>query len=194
MGWTTLRGSHWLGQPLLKTPLDLWVYQEIMHERRPIVILETGTWQGGSAKYFASMFDLLDEPEGRIITVDVDTLPRPQDPRITYLLGSSTSDEILSQIRSDIRPSDKVMVALDSDHSKEHVLNELRLYSDLVTVGQYLVVEDTHLHGNPVFTGEGDPLAAALEFLETDHRFEVDRSREKFGLTFNPNGWLERVR
>ena len=85
------------------------------------------------------------------------------------------------------------MVSLDSNHSEEHVFEELRLYSDLVTPGQYLVVEDTHLNGNPSMRLHGDPYAALRRFLKEDDRFEADRSREKFGFTFNPNGWLRRL-
>lgn len=191
---TTLRDSYWFGNPLIKTPLDLWVYQEIMYENRPTVIIETGTWQGGSARYFASMFDLLDEPEGRILTVDIKKFPTPENARATYLIGSSTAPEIVERIRSEIRPDDKVMVVLDSDHSEEHVLKEMQLYGELVTPGQYMVVEDTHLNGNPVWTGSGDPAAAVETFLAQNDRFEADRSREKFGLTFNPNGWLRRTK
>ena len=190
---TTVQDTYWLGSPLLKTPLDMWIYQEIMYQTRPTVIVETGTWRGGSAKYFGSIFDLIGEPSGRIITVDIEKFSTPENPRATYLIGSSTSPEILRQIRSLIHPEDKVMVSLDSDHSEEHVFEELRFYSDLVTPGQYLVVEDTHLNGNPIRTGVGDPYAAVLRFLEQDDRFEADRSREKFGLTFNPNGWLRRL-
>jgi len=189
----TFRDTHWLGTPLLKNPLDMWVYQEILFENRPDVIVETGTWQGGSAGYFASMFDLI-ESDGRIVTIDIQKFPTPENPRVTYLIGSSTAPEIEAQVRAELTADDKVMVVLDSDHSREHVLNELAIYSEMVTVGQYLVVEDTHLAGNPVQLGDGDPMAAVLEFLATDDRFEVDRSREKYGVTLNPNGWLRRVR
>ena len=87
------------------------------------------------------------------------------------------------------------MVTLDSNHEKEHVLNELRIYSELVSVGSYLVVEDTHLNGNSVrIVGDGDPKAAVEEFLKERDDFVADKSREKFLLTWNRGGWLKRVR
>ena len=189
----TFRNTHWLGVPLLKNPLDMWVYQELIFETRPDVIVETGTWQGGSARYFASMFDLL-ESDGRILTIDIEKFPTPENPRATYLIGSSTSPEIVSQVRAAIAPGEKVMVVLDSDHSREHVLKEMKIYGEMVSVGQYMVVEDTHLNGNPVQLGAGDPMAAVLEFLAEDDRFEPDFAREKYGFTLNPRGWLRRVR
>jgi cephalosporin hydroxylase len=184
--------ASWLGVPLLKTPLDLWIYQEIVIETTPDLIIETGTWLGGTSLYFASLFDLL-ETSGRIVTVDTTKQRMPEHERITYLVGSSTSDDIVTEIRAHVRTEDEVMVVLDSDHSKAHVLNELRLYADIVTVGNYLVVEDTHLSGHPVAYSEGDPWAAVQQFLHDDHRFEQDHSREKYGLTFNPGGWLRRI-
>jgi cephalosporin hydroxylase len=86
------------------------------------------------------------------------------------------------------------MAVLDSNHHKEHVLSELRAYSRIVTVGQYLIVEDTNLNGRPVLPEYGPgPHEAVQEFLAEDRRFEVDRSREKFMMTFNPGGFLKRV-
>ena len=187
----TVRNTYWFGTPLLKCPLDLWVYQEILHETKPDVIVETGTWQGGSAGFFASLFDLMGH--GRVVTIDIKSFDPPERDRVTYLLGSSTSDEIIRQVKESVH-DDKVMVVLDSDHSKEHVLNELRLYSEMVTVGCYLVVEDMHLNGNPVQFGDGDPAAAVREFLASNSNFEPDRSREKFGVSWNRGGWLKRVR
>ncbi len=187
-----VRNTYWFGTPLLKCPLDLWIYQEILHETKPDVIVETGTWQGGSAGFFASLFDLMGH--GRVITIDIKSFDPPQRERVAYLVGSSTSDEIIRQVKDSVQDGEKVMVVLDSDHSKEHVLNELRLYSELVTPGCYLVVEDTHLNGRPVQFGDGDPAAAVEEFLASNSDFEADRSREKFGVSWNRGGWLKRVR
>lgn len=190
----TLHNTYWLGVPTRKCPLDMWVYGEILYETRPDVIVETGTYKGGSAYFFASMFDLMDQ--GRVLTIDIADQPdKPKHKRISYLLGSSTSDSVFQAVKNSVKESEKVMVVLDSDHTKAHVLNELRLYSALVTVGSYLVVEDTDLNGHPVSPEHGPGPAEALEeFLETNSDFVRDASREKFGLTFFPGGWLKRIR
>ena len=166
-----------------------------MYETRPDVVVETGTRLGGSSAYFASILDLLGK--GRVITVDIVDYPdKPQHDRITYLTGSSTSLEIIERIRELISPDEKVMVFLDSDHSKAHVQRELELYSGLVTAGNYLIVEDTFLNGRPIFSPAvqpgPDPMEAVQEFLSENPNFVADRSREKYGLTFNPNGFLKR--
>jgi len=190
----TWLNTQWLGVPALKCPLDLWIYQEIIFETRPDVIVEAGTRLGGSAYFFACVFDLM--KHGRVLTIDVQDHPgRPRHERITYLLGSSTSDEMIQEVRSLIREGEKVMVSLDSDHSKTHVLDELSLYGSLVTVGNYLVVEDTDINGHPVRPKFGPgPMEALEEFLEKKPNFVSDISREKFGMTFNPRGYLKRIR
>ncbi len=190
----TWASTRWLGIPTQKCPFDLWIYQEILFELKPDVIIECGTADGGSALFLASLCDLLGK--GRVVTVDIKENPaRPKHPRITYLLGSSTAERIVDQIRQSIHEGDTVMAVLDSDHRKEHVVNELRIYSRLVTVGSYLIVEDTNLNGHPVAPSFGPgPLEAVHEFLERNGDFVVDRTREKFLLTFNPGGYLRRIR
>jgi cephalosporin hydroxylase len=130
------------------------------------------------------------------LTIDIEEYPgRPQNARITYLLGSSTSDAIIQQVRNSIRPGEKVMVSLDSDHHQDHVLKELKLYGPLVTPGNYLVVEDTDINGHPVMPRWGPgPMEAVEEFMKNNSDFIQDRSREKFGVTLFPGGWLKRVR
>ena len=190
-----MMGTNWFGVQAMKCPLDMWFFQEIMYETRPDVVVETGTRLGGSSAYFASILDLLGK--GRVITVDIVDYPdKPQHDRITYLTGSSTSLEIIERIRELISPDEKVMVFLDSDHSKAHVQRELELYSGLVTAGNHLIVEDTFLNGHPIFSpavqpGPG-PMEAVQEFLSEDPNFVADRNREKYGLTFNSNGFLKR--
>ena len=189
----TWKNSYWLGVPIEKGPLDTWIYQEIIYETKPDVLIEAGTYKGGSAIYFASIFDLL--KRGRVLTIDVVPYPgRPQNERITYLLGMSTSDAIFQQVKNSIHPGERVMVSLDSDHHKENVLNELKLYSGLVTPGNYLVVEDTDINGHPVLPSFGPgPMEAVEEFLKSNSDFIQDRSREKFGVTQFPGGWLKKV-
>jgi cephalosporin hydroxylase len=188
--WTELT---WLGVQTQKFPGDLWVFQEIMAELRPDWIVESGTNQGGSALFLASVCDALGH--GRIISIDVvEPKAAPAHPRIEYITGSSTSAAVIEHLRDRVRDAERVIVMLDSDHSRAHVLNELRQYSELVTPGSYLIVEDTNLAGHPVkpYLADG-PHEAVREFLSTDHRFSIDRSREKLFMTFNPDGFLRRA-
>jgi cephalosporin hydroxylase len=188
--WTK---ASWLGTQALKNPLDLWVYQELMTETRPELIVETGTWRGGSALYLASICDLLGA--GEIVSIDVAPMrdDYPQHPRITYLAGrSSTDPDVLDEVR-ERSEGRRILVILDSDHSQAHVEAELSVYAPLVPVGCYLVVEDSNIGQIREDLMPG-PLQAIETFLATTDEFEIDREREKFLITFNPSGYLRRVR
>lgn len=186
--------SLWLGVPISKCPLDTWIYQEIIFEVRPDIIIECGTAQGGSSLFLASMCDLVNN--GKVISIDINHQKgRPKHKRITYLLGSSTSKKIVNKVNNLITGKDKILVILDSDHSKRHVLNELKIYRKIVTKGSYLIVEDTNLNGYPIIADYGPgPMEAVEEFLKKSKDFVVDKSREKFYLTFNPSGYLKKIK
>ncbi len=188
----TWGNTFWLGHRVLKCPLDLWIYQEILSEVRPALIVETGTYLGGSALYLASICDLIGG--GEVVTIDADRREGlPKHPRITYVTGSSTSRSVVSQVRELARGKSPVMVILDSDHRQEQVARELAAYAPLVTPGSYLVVEDTNINGHPVDSGHGPgPFEAVEEFLAGNNGFARDSSREKLLLTFNPGGFLKR--
>lgn len=184
--------TSWLGWPVAKCPLDLWMYQEILVETRPQLIVESGTFLGGSALYLACLCDLLGH--GSVLTIDIERREiLARHPRIEYLVGSSVSAEVLTQVQA--RAAGRsTMVILDSDHHFEHVLAEMRLYSRWVTMGQYLIVEDGNINGHPVLPEFGPgPFEAVAEFVKENGQFAVDRTREKFLLSFNPNGYLRRI-
>ena len=188
--WTE---ATWLGAQALKNPLDLWVYQEIMAETRPELIVETGTYRGGSAFFLASVCDLLGE--GEVVSIDVEQVRAdyPDHPRIRYLGGrSSTDPDVVAEIRARAEGK-RVLVILDSDHSQAHVEAELAVYTSLVPVGGYLIVEDSNIGQIRKDLMPG-PLEAIETFLAGTDDFEIDRSREKFLITFNPSGYLRRVR
>lgn len=189
----TWDNTFWLGVKSWKLPLDMWIYQEILFDVKPDVVIECGTYKGGSAYYFATLFDMM--KKGRVITIDIAKQPDlPQHPRITYLLGSSTAPEIVKQVKSLVKPGERVLVALDSDHHKDHVLNEMRIYGAMVPTGSYMVVEDTNVNGHPVYKEFGPgPMEAVNAYLGENNNFVIDVEREKFGLTFNPRGYLRRV-
>ena len=188
--WTE---ATWLGAQALKNPLDLWVYQEIMVETRPELIVETGTYRGGSAFFLASICDLLGA--GEVVSIDIEPLrdDYPAHPRVTYLGGrSSTDPEVVAEVRGRAREK-RTLVVLDSDHAQAHVEAVLAAYADLVPVGCYLIVEDSNIGQIRKDLLPG-PLEAIGVFLAGTDAFEIDRSREKFLITFNPSGYLRRVR
>jgi cephalosporin hydroxylase len=193
----TWKDTYWMGVRAAKCPMDMWVYQEILWETRPDLIVECGTAWGGSALFFASMFDTF-RASGEIVTIDIaghDQIPgRPEHPRITYVTGSSTDPAIVSEVGERAQGKDRVMVVLDSDHSYAHVAAELAAYASLVTRGCYLIVEDTSVNGHPVLPDWGPgPHEAVDDFLEDTGEFVRDPAREKFMMTFNPGGYLRRV-
>jgi cephalosporin hydroxylase len=193
--------SYYLGIPSVQFPADNWVMQEIISEIRPDFVIETGTAKGGTALFYATILEQL--KDGKVITVDIDD----HDPkvlqfdtwrkRVQALKGSSTSPDIFNKIKAEVNGR-KVLVTLDSEHTKDHVLQELQLYSTLVSPDSYIVVQDTHLNGHPVpwprLEKTGGPWEAVEEFLKTNKNFEVDRSREKHLATQNPGGFLKRVK
>jgi cephalosporin hydroxylase len=185
--------TRWMNVPCEKCPLDLWIYQEIIAEVRPDLIVETGTRFGGSALFMAHMLDLVGA--GEIISIDVDnSIVRPVHPRIRYVHGSSADPQLIASLLGARPARETRMVVLDSDHSKAHVLDELRLLAPYVSIGSYLIVEDTNVNGHPAFPTFGPgPYEAVEEFLKDHAEFTVDDTREKFLMTFNPRGYLRRT-
>lgn len=190
--------TYWMGRHIIKCPLDVWVVQEILWETRPDLIIETGTFHGVSALYYAQLMDLMGIP-GNVLSIDITYDPEfdyPEHPKVEYLLGSSSvNPEVLEYVTEKVKGAGRVMVILDSDHACDHVLQELRAYHKYVSVGCYLIVEDTNVNGYPVMPLHGPgPMEAVKAWQPTNQGFEVDRSREKFMLSFHPGGWLRRVR
>lgn len=184
--------TYWMGVLCQKCPLDLWVYQEILFEIRPDLIIETGTCAGGSTLFLAHLCDLLGH--GRVVSIDIEDRPRPAHGRLSYLLGSSSDPKIVGRASAGVTDKDKILVILDSDHSEQHVLQELELFAPLVKVGSYLIVEDTNINGHPTLPDFGPgPFEAVEKFLKQHPEFVVDPSREKFLMTFNPRGYLKRI-
>jgi len=189
----TYNNTYWLGTKTQKCPLDLWIYQELIFKLKPDVIVECGTNMGGSALFLANMCDLINN--GRVLSIDIvqkDTFPI--HPRIQYLTASSTSASTQCTVREITQQAKVVLVILDSDHSEQHVREELNFYSTIVTKGSYLIVEDTNLNGHPVYPSHGPgPMEAVRSFLPSRPDFVIDPECEKFFLTFNPRGYLRRV-
>jgi cephalosporin hydroxylase len=186
--WKVEIGTFWKGVKILKSPLDLFIVQEIIHETRPDVIVETGSYMGGSALFYADL-------GVEVHTIDVAmSKPGPVHPLIHYHVGYSDSPSIRYFIEEVCRGR-RVMVILDSDHSKPNVLTELDIYARFVSPGCYLIVEDTHLGRIAAHEHAGNGPADALDEWLPDHpEFKVDRSREKYGLSNHLGGFLQRGR
>jgi cephalosporin hydroxylase len=187
------QNTYWMGVPCLKCPLDLWCYQEILVETRPDLIIETGTHAGGSALFLAHICDMLDH--GHVATIDLHEQARPVHRRISYVKGSSSEPRTIDEALSCKKSSRRVLVILDSDHSEPHVTRELELLSPFVSPGSYIIVEDTNINGHPTYPAFGPgPFEAVQKFLGANPSFVIDASREKFLMTFNPKGFLKRIR
>lgn len=185
--------TYYEGIPLLKNPMDLWVYQEILWDLKPTLVVETGTAYGGSALYFARQFDRMGGA-GHVVTIDVEPNANlPKHDRVTYLVGSSVDDRYAKAIKACASTHPRVMVVLDSDHGAAHVARELALYAPLVTPGQFLVVEDTNINGRPVlidWKGGPGPGDAVDAWLPSHPEFVEDPMARRYMLTFHT--WLRR--
>jgi cephalosporin hydroxylase len=203
--WYVSPGSGkmtWMGCAVLKNPIDMWLYQEILVDRRPDILIETGTHHGGSALFFAGIARLAEFPM-KVITIDFNPKIAFDAPRhdIFPITAISTTSGAIAQVSDHIQQSrsklgrePRVMVVLDSDHSMKNVSEELAVYSKFVTLGDYLVVEDTNINGHPTMPDHGPgPYEAVEQFLSTRADFVRDPVGDKFLLTQNPGGWLRRV-
>jgi cephalosporin hydroxylase len=188
------------GVKILKSPLDLWVMQQIIAELKPDFVVETGTYRGGSALYWAFVLEGLGLSQSRVLTVDITNHVEGADRHplwqkyVEFLPGSSTDPAIVAHIAERVKGK-RVLVTLDSDHRMLHVLTEIRAYAPLVSRGSYLVVEDTHMDGVPTYPHMGlGPFAAVVRFMEDGgtREFTIDETREPFIMTFNPGGWLRK--
>ena len=198
----------WFGRPIIQLPEDMMMMQEIILRVKPDLIVETGVAHGGSLVFSASMLELLGQ--GEVVGVEVELRPQnraaienhPLSKRIKLIEGSSISDNVLAQVRAIAEGTERVMVFLDSNHTHEHVLRELEMYSPLVTKDSYLVVFDTGIEDMPGGAypdrpwGKGNnPKTAVWEFLKHSDRFEIDRALESRLLyTVAPDGYLKCVK
>jgi len=188
--------TYFEGVPILKNPLDLWVYQELIWALRPTLLIETGTAFGGSALFFARQFDKLGS--GAVVSIDLEPAETvPTHPRISYVKGLSSVDaRVVESVAQVAASHPRVMVVLDSDHAAPHVLDELHAYAPLVTLGQFLVVEDTNINGRPVaidWKGGPGPGPAVDAWLPEHPEFEAAVWPERYLITHSPGGWLRRV-
>ncbi|MEH2526354.1 MULTISPECIES: cephalosporin hydroxylase family protein [unclassified Bradyrhizobium] len=197
----------WLGLPIIQLPQDIVATQEIIWKSKPDVIIETGIAWGGSVALYASLLQLIGK--GKVVAVDLNLMDHVSDQIMSYPFsdrihlykGSSTDPQIVSKVQTHIEPGQSVMVLLDSNHTHQHVLEELRIYAPLVTKGQYVVVSDTVVEDIPAQThrtrpwGPGDnPKTALHAYLKESKRFEIDQEiNRKLLLTYTPDGYARCV-
>lgn len=214
---------EWLGRPIIQYPQDMAAMQEIIWQVRPDLIIETGIAHGGSLIFSASMLALLDvcdaieqkksidpsQSHRKVLAVDIDIRSHnraaieahPMSSRIQMIQGSSIAPEIVQQVKSIVADYRAILVCLDSNHTHEHVLEELKAYAPLVTKGSYCVVFDTIVDDLPkeLFPdrpwGPGNnPKTAVREFLETHPEFAIDKSIDnKLLISVAPNGFLKKL-
>jgi cephalosporin hydroxylase len=191
--------TSWMGVQTYKFPTDMWSYQEILVSLQPSLIIEFGTWHGGSALFFASVMRQIGRPF-LVVTVDIAdsgiSEKTKSDPNIRVLTMSSASEEARHAIKSLRRDyPGPAFAILDSDHSKDHVLAEMMNLRNVLVAGDYMVVEDSNINGHPVFRkfGPGPYEAIQEYFRRFPNDYEHDLAREqKFGVTAAPLGFLRR--
>ena len=202
----------WMGRPVIQLPEDMIRLQEVIWSLQPDVLIETGVAHGGSLIFYASLFEAMGK--GRVIGIDIEIRKHNRDAieshmmkkRIELLEGSSTAPEIVEQVRAMVEPGETVLVVLDSNHSKGHVLDELRAYGPLVSIGSYIVATDgimEQVKGGPR-TGDdwewNNPKAAAHAFVAEDDRFMIEEPAFPFNegavtrrVTYWPDAFVKRI-
>ncbi len=197
----------WMGRPIIQYPQDMIAMQELIWDVKPDVIVETGVAHGGSLIYYASLFEMMGI-DGTVIGIDIDIRSHNKTEieshmlshRIEMVEGSSTDSAVVERVQAKIKGSKKVLVCLDSNHTHDHVLKELELYSPMVTIGSYCVVFDTLIENMSDDSyperswGVGNnPMTAVKEFLKENTGFVVDKQIDnKLIVSVAPEGYLKR--
>lgn len=218
---------QWMGRPIIQYPGDVIAMQEIIWDYQPDLIIETGIAHGGSLVYYASLLELIGNPEAYIVGIDVDIRPHnrealeqhPMAHRIRLMEGSSVAMSVLEEVKKHVSGKQRILVILDSNHTHDHVLQELILYSPFVKKDGYLIVFDTIVEDLAVLDDENvsthpeganaaprvsshrpwgagnNPKTAVWEFLKTNDRFVIDSERhDKLSITVAPDGYLKCVK
>lgn len=212
----------WLGRPVIQYPQDVVALEELVWRCRPTLIVETGIAHGGSLVLSASLLalgELCDaardgvvvdprHPRGRVLGIDIEIRPHnrqlieshPLAGRIDMIEDSSVAPHVVAAVRQRAAGEPRVLVALDSNHTHEHVLAELEAYAGFVTPGSYLIACDTviadldpgQFPDRPWGRGN-NPRTAVDTFLATHPEFEIDHEFDKFLVGSNPGGYLRRI-
>ena len=199
----------WMGRPIIQYPQDMIAMQEIIWEIKPDYIIETGIAHGGSLIYYASLLELIGH--GEVIGIDIDIREHnrkeieahPMMKRIKMLQGSSIDKKNVEEIKNLVGDNKKIIVCLDSNHTHEHVMSELKLYSPFVSLGSYIIVFDTIVEDLPegYFSQKrpwgisNNPKTAVQQFLKENDNFVVDEQIDnKLLISVAPQGYLKRIK
>ncbi len=215
-GWDTkhIYSFTWLGRPIIQLPEDMVRIQEVIYRVKPDVIIETGIAHGGSLIFYASLLKAMGL-SGRVIGIDIEIRPHNRKAieehelfeHITLIEGSSVEDSVVNEVKSMIKQGEKVLIMLDSNHTKQHVMAELNAYSGLVSPSSYIVATDgimEKLVGAPRSNGDwswNNPKAAAEEFAKTHDDFIIENPIFPFNegvvterITYWPSAFLKRIK
>jgi cephalosporin hydroxylase len=187
-----MKKCTYFGVKTYKSPIDAWIYQEIILESRPDVIVEIGNANGGSALMLAHLCDLMGH--GRVICLDIDQRrihkKTRSHPRITCIEGDACAN--FAAVKKMISAKERTLVIEDSAHTYENTLNVLRRFSPLIQPGDYFIVEDSICHHGLATGPNPGPYEAIESFIKENADFEIDRGRERYFITWNPKGYLRR--
>jgi cephalosporin hydroxylase len=199
----------WMGRPIIQYPQDIIAMQEIIWDIKPDLIIETGVAHGGSIIFYASLLELL-QNDGIVIGIDIEIRPHnrseienhPMFKKIKLIEGSSISSEVINKVNEFVKGKKKILVALDSMHTHDHVIKELELYSKYVTKDSYLIVFDTivedfpkNFYSDRPWDVGNNPKTAVREFLKKNDDFIIDEEiQNKLLITVNPDGYLKRIK
>lgn len=185
--------STYFGVTTWKSPLDFWIYQELIFELKPDVIVEIGNHSGGSTLALAHICDLMEK--GHVIGLDIShdaVAPTVKaHPRIKLIEGDACAN--VERVTQLISPQEQVLVIEDSSHTFENTLAVLESYSPLIRPGGYFIVEDGICHHGLNGGPSPGPYEAVEVFVSRNNSFEIDRTRESFLITWNPKGYLRRA-
>jgi len=214
-GWDAkyVYSFSWMGRPIIQLPEDMVRTQEVIFNIQPDVIIETGVAHGGSLIYYASLCKIIGK--GKIVGVDIEIRPHNRKaieehflyPYITLIEGSSTDDDIVSKVKSHVKPNDKVLILLDSNHTYNHVLSELNKYSGMVSIGSYIVATDGIMEkvvGAPRTQPDwnvNNPKKAAEDFVKANPNFIIEEPEFPFNegvikdrVTYWPSAFIKRIK
>jgi len=187
----------WMGIPTLKNPLDAWIYQELLFDVRPELIIEIGAFKGGSTLFLAQIQEMLQIKGAQIISIDIshqDFIAK--HPSIYCITGNSGDMNVIARVQ-ELAKNKKTLIIHDGDHSSSAVFQDLINYHTLVTAGSYFIIEDgindLFRPGDRIGRVEDGPLVAIDKFLSQYSHFKKDLSRERYGMTYNHNGYLQRI-